>query len=85
MDVIAAANVLLVDKYLRDAALTIGTFCHFGSSHFVAVNFVLGKINTLPPQQQFGTDAVRASLPGVDFYMGFDALRVAVKDGVKKI
>ena len=77
--------MLIVNKYLWNAALTVGAFRHFGSSRFVAVNFVFCKIYTFPPQQQFGAEAIRASLPGVDFYLGFDELRMAVKEGVKKI
>ena len=85
MEVVTAPGMLVIDEYLGNAAFTVGSCCHCDSSRFIAINFVLRKIYTLPPQQQLGADAVRASLPGIDFYICFDALRVAVEDGVKKI
>jgi hypothetical protein len=79
MEVVTAPGMLVIDEYLRNAAFTVGTCRHCGSSCFIAIDFVFSKIYTLPPQQQFGADAVRASLPSIDFYVGFDAPPVATQ------
>ena len=79
MEVVTAPGMLVIDEYLGNAAFTVGSGRHCGSSRFIAINFVLRKIYTLPPQQQFGADAVRASLPSIDFYLGFDPPPVAAQ------
>ena len=79
MEVVTAPGMLVIDEYLGNAAFTVGSCCHCDSSRFIAINFVLRKIYTLPPQQQLGADAVRASLPSIDFYLGFDPPPVAAQ------
>lgn len=74
IQVITAPNMLIVDENLRNTSSAIGALCHSHSSRSIPVNFIFSKRHPLPPQQHFGSNAIRAGLPGINFYICFDLL-----------
>jgi hypothetical protein len=85
IQIIAAAYMLVVDENLRHSSPPVRSFCHFDASRSIAINFVFGKIHTLPPQQQFGANAVGTSLPSVNLNVGFDFGWITPQQRIEKI
>jgi hypothetical protein len=85
IEVVAAADMLLVDEDLGDGAATVGAIGHLGSGVVVAVYFVFSEGNAFPFEQHFGANAVGAGLPGVDFDVGFHLLWAATQKTVEEV
>lgn len=85
IQIIAAADVLAVDKNLRYCSPTGGTFSHSYPGGSVSVDFIFDKGHAFPAQQRLCPDAVGAGLPGIDFDVGFDLLRRAMQQKVQQI
>jgi hypothetical protein len=82
IEFIASANRLVVNEDLGHGSAAI---CPIGHSHTggsVSVNFVLNELSAFPAQQQLGSNAVGAGLPGVNFDLGVDSFsRSAEQEG----
>ena len=77
--------MLGVDKNLGHASSPIRSVRHSASGCFVTINFVFSILNAFPPEQQFCPDAKRAGLPGIDLNLGFDALWMAIQEGIEEV
>lgn len=69
--------MLIIDENLGYGAASVSALGHLVSRCVIAIYFVFAIVDAFPPEEHFGADAVGASLPSVDFYIGFDAFRVA--------
>ena len=67
VQVVAAADVLVVDEYLWDRATAAGALGHRVASGFIAVDGYLLIGYSFGVEKGFRSAAVRAGLPGVDF------------------
>ena len=50
VEIIAAADVLVVDEDLGDGTPTVGAFCHFDPRCSITVDFVFGERYAFPAQ-----------------------------------
>jgi hypothetical protein len=70
MDVIAAANMLVIDENLRDRTPSHRPFRHFVPSGLIAIDGVFGVGDLFTVKKGFGLNAIRTAPPRVNFDQG---------------
>ena len=70
MKFIAAANMLVIDENLRNAAFAVASSRHRIPSRLIPIHLDFGVGHTLAVQQTLRANAKRAGAPGVNLNLG---------------